>query len=181
MAEIASTRHTTRGKPDHSTGGLSSLSSSIGKHVRSRKRHYSWTKNSPDTRTKIIEGRIQSKGGDENEASEHIPKNRKMETWKTRGDITGKCTTLIVCDESSEQQQQPLLSMIQIPEKYTPKVTTPDKPVEKQPPFPMTGETLDTTNEPNHRSSESQRTVSEEPKRTTNAESSDNGAGPTPA
>jgi hypothetical protein len=86
-----------------------------------------------------------------------------------------------VCDESSEQQQQPLLSMIQIPEKYTPKVTTPDKPVEKQPPFPMTGETLDTTNEPNHRSSESQRTVSEEPKRTTNAESSDNGAGPTPA
>jgi hypothetical protein len=32
------------------------------------------------------------------------------------------------------------------PEKFAPKVTTPDKLAEKQPPVPTTGETLDTTN-----------------------------------
>jgi hypothetical protein len=76
-----------------------------------------------------------------------------------------------MCNDS-DQQQQPPLSTIQIPEKYAPSITAPDKPVANKPQVPMTSDidTTDATDEPNHRSSEIQQTVSAKPERTTNDE-----------
>lgn len=76
--------------------------------------------------------------------------------------------TMKICADD-EQQQQPPLSTIQIPERYAPQNTTPDTPVEEQPLVPTTSEKADaTTDEPKNRTIRSHQTVSDKPIRMAN-------------